>query len=122
MSFVDPQKVKIGATEHELPRVSVGKRESEYVKNDGSVDMLINTKETNRGRKRHVARVDQTKVVASTLVPTTNERVSASVSLVIDRPVEGFTNAEAKELVDGLIANLQASTSANIVKLIAGES
>jgi hypothetical protein len=42
--------------------------------------------------------------------------------LVIDVPVTGYTVTEAKQVVDGLIAALNASSGALITKLIGGEN
>lgn len=122
MSFADPQSLKIGATENSLPRIGTGRGTSEYANADGSVELIPKTTESKAGRKRHEIRANQTKVTADPFIPTNNVEVGASVYLVIDVPPAGFTNAQQKELVDGFLANLQASSGANITKLIAGES
>jgi hypothetical protein len=44
-----------------------------------------------------------------------------SVYLVVDTP-NGYDTATAKAVADGFIANLSASTGANLTKLIGGES
>jgi hypothetical protein len=50
------------------------------------------------------------------------QEISMSVYLVIDRPVAGFTVAEAKKLVEGLVGLLSASTYSMTEKVIGGES
>jgi tRNA C32,U32 (ribose-2'-O)-methylase TrmJ len=120
VSLADPQKIKIGATEHECPRVVFGNRESEYSNAESDVDFTVATSE--KKRKRHVARVDYRKISADPLITGQNIEHTASVTLVVDRPLSGLTNAEIKQVVDGLITNLTASSSANITKMLAGES
>lgn len=120
MAMADPQIVKIGSTEHSCSRVSTGNRESEYSNAESDVDLKFSTSE--KKRKRQVARVDYRKISADPLVIDKNVEHTMSVSLVVDRPLSGLTNAEVKQVVDALIANLTASTSANITKLLASES
>jgi hypothetical protein len=69
-----------------------------------------------------MARLDLSKLTTDPFDETQKVEVSASVYLVLDRPLAGFTNAELKLLVEGLTTFLTASTGANIKKLIASES
>jgi hypothetical protein len=41
---------------------------------------------------------------------------------VVDHPQSGFSQAELKDLCTGLMTNLTASTNANLVKFLGGES
>jgi len=50
------------------------------------------------------------------------QSVSMSAYVVIDRPVNGFTNAEAKKLVEGLVGLLSATSYSVTEKLLGGES
>lgn len=120
MAFADPQKIKVAESEVELPRVSTGEFKSEYATNDNLTHIKIST--TNGRRKRHVFRVDLSKVIASVLTPSQNEEVSTSAYLVVDRPLSGFTNAELKKVVEGLIASLSASSYSAVTKLLGSES
>jgi len=121
MAFADPQKVKVdGTNEVELPRVDTGSFASEYLSSDGLTALKLST--TNGRRKRHVARIDLTKVIASTLTPSQNEEVSTSAYLVVDRPLSGYTNEELRKLVEGLCNFLSASTYAATKKLLGSES
>lgn len=121
MAFADPQKVKVdGTTEVTLPRVNSGGFASEYDSSDGLVKLKLST--TNGRRKRHVARIDLSKVIASTINPSQNEEVSTSAYLVVDRPLSGYTNTELKKLVEGLVNFLSASTYSATEKLLGSES
>jgi hypothetical protein len=119
--FSDPQKVKVdGSTEVTLPRVSTGDMASEYLSSDGLTALQISS--TQGRRKRHVARINLSKVIASTVNPSQNEEVSTSAYLVVDRPLSGYTNAELKKLVEGLVGFLSASTYSATEKLLGMES
>lgn len=121
MAFADPQKIKVrGSEEDTLPRVDVGQFSSEYLSSDNLVALKLST--ANGRRKRHVARVDLSKIIASVLNPAQNEEASASAYLVIDRPNSGFTNAELKVLVEGLVSFLSATSYSATTKLLGSES
>lgn len=120
MAFADPIKVKPGETEKECPRVSVGDYSSTYLSEDGLTRVTISTQ--NGKRKRHVARIDLSKITTDPFDESQKIEISSSVYVVIDRPLAGFTNAELKTLTEGLTTFLTASTGASIKKLIASES
>lgn len=121
MAFSDPQKVKVdGATEVSLPRVDTGNFNSEYLSSDGTIALKLST--TNGRRKRHVARIDLSKITTDPFDTTQNVNVSTSAYLVVDRPLAGFTNAELKKLVEGLVGFLSASTYTATEKLLGSES
>lgn len=120
--FTDPQSVKIGASTISLPRVSSGDLKSAYGNEDSTVDLTISTQETGKSRLRHTVRLDKSKIAADPLITTQNVENSASVYLVIDRPVSGFTNTEAEEIAKGLLEYLSASTYANVKKVLGRES
>jgi Cu2+-containing amine oxidase len=66
--------------------------------------------------------LDYSKIVADPLVPTQNQKVSMSTYLVIDHPLTGLTNAEIKQVVDGLTAYLTATSGAKVTSIVGGES
>jgi hypothetical protein len=45
-----------------------------------------------------------------------------SAYLVVDQPITGFTVAESKQVIDGFVAWLSASSGANLTKLLGGEN
>ena len=122
MAFTDPQKVKIGATEFTLVRVSTNGMKSEYSNEDGTVSLTISTQETAKGRWRHTIRVDQSKITTDAYDTTQNIDVSSSVYLVIDRPRAGFTNTEVENAAKGLNEFLSASTYSAVKKVLGRES
>jgi hypothetical protein len=120
MAFADPQKVKVTAKEETLPRVSVGSFSSEYTSSDGLITLKLST--ANGRRKRHVARIDLSKITEDPFDDTKNVQVSTSAYLVVDKPLAGFTAAELKTLVEGLIGFLSASSYSATDKLLGSES
>jgi len=120
MALADPQSIKINGVTTSLPRVSTGNYTSKYQSADGLLDLSLATQLGKR--KRQVARVDQSKITSDPFIPANNIEVGTSVSLVVDRPLVGFTNTEEALLVSGFIELLTKETSLMVTKLLAGES
>jgi hypothetical protein len=120
MSFADPQSIKISGTTTSLPRTGVGQLSSEYTSADGLIDLSASTSEGKR--KRQIIRLDVAKVTPDPFIPANNVEVGMSNYVVFDRPLVGYTNAEAKAVWDGFVESLQASSSVLITKLLGSES
>jgi hypothetical protein len=123
MALTDPQKFKeVAGTEVTAPRVSSGDFKSVYETSDGLNMLSISTSTSNANRKRHLVRIDTSKLATNPYEETKKQSISMSVYLVIDRPEAGYTVAECKKLVEGLVGLLSASTYALTEKVIGGES
>ncbi len=120
MAFSDPQSLTINGVATSFPRVNVESGLSEYLVPDGSLKFSI--AHTNGSRKSHRVRVDTQKTAADPFTTGNNRAYAASVSLVINEPALGFTDAELAYLVAALAAWLTASTNANTYKVLGGES
>lgn len=120
MALADPQSIKINGVTTSLPRTSTGRQESSYTSADGTIKLTLSTAESRR--KRQLVRVDVSKIAASVLNPSQNEEQSMSCYLVFDRPKVGYSNTEAKQVYDGLIEALQATSSVVVTKLLGSES
>lgn len=118
--FTDPQSIKIGGTTISTPRVSTGQGESQYLSADGLTRISIASVE--KKRKRHVFRVDVSKITADPFISSTNVEVGMSVYLTVDRPKAGYTNEDALNVVKGLVEVLMATEYAAVKKLVAFES
>lgn len=117
--FVDPQSVTVDAVANSLPRVAVGDRTATYSNGDDSLTLTISHTASNRGRVRRVARLDFSEISADPFLPSQNLAVSGSAYLVIDEPLNGFTDAELLTKVKALRDWLN---DANVTKILAGES
>jgi len=123
MALTDPQKFKeVAGTEVTAPRVSTGDFKSVYETSDGLNKLTISTTETGQNRKRHLVRIDVNKLTTNIYEETKKQEVSSSVYLVIDRPIAGYTVAEMKKLVEGLVGLLSASTYSLTEKVLGSES
>lgn len=116
----DPETITISAAPISLPRTGSGVSSGTFMSSDGTLKLDISHQYGKRFRR--VIRVTQNKVSADPLVPSQNVRSSMSTFIVFDVPVNGYTSAEAKAVVDGLTAWLTASSGANVTKVLGGES
>jgi len=71
---------------------------------------------------QRVFRLDRTQTVADVLTTGNSFNITDSVWVVSKTPVVGLTAAQQKQLPDGLLAYLTASSGAAITKLLGGES
>lgn len=116
MAFADPQTVLTKS----LKRTGFGIDSGSFASNDGTLKEDI--RHSYGRRVRRAIKLTDVKTAADVLNPTTNKPYSMSVSLVVDHPQFGYTPAEAKVIVDGLIAQLTAASGAAITSLLGGES
>jgi len=123
MALTDPQKFKeVTGTEVTAPRVSSGDFKSVYSTSDGLNKLTLSTSESSSNRLRHLVRIDVEKLTTNIYEESKKQAVSMSVYLVVDRPRNGYSVAEAKKLVEGLVGLLSASTYALTEKVLGGES
>jgi len=120
MAFADPQSVTISGVTTSLPRVSNGENTGAFKSNDGTLTLSVAS--SYGKRTRQTARLSVTKVSADPFLPSTNVTQQMACYLVCDRPVAGWTVAEAKAVVDGFLAILTASSGAKITQLLGGEN
>lgn len=120
MAYSDPQTVTINAIANTLPRVGSGVNTGSFSKDDGNVKLGVS--HAYGKRTRRVARIDHSKIAPDPLISSTNIKYSLSAYLVVDVPVTGYTIAEQKQIIDGLITWLSATSGANTTKLLGGEN
>lgn len=120
MAFVDPQAITISGNALSLARVSSGVNGSKYQTSDSAVGMLVSSSYGKRNRR--TARIEHSKYAPDPLFPANNVPYSMTFYVVADVPLVGYTIAEQKAVIDGFLANLQASSGANITKFLGGEN
>jgi hypothetical protein len=120
MTFTDPQSVTINAVPISLPRVSSGANSGTYSSNDGNVKETISHQYG--ARNRRLFRIDHSKVAPDPLISSQNIKYGMSFYVVVDAPVTGYTVVEQKQVIDGFITQLQASSGALITKFLGGEN
>lgn len=120
MALADPQSITINAVATSLPRTSMTVNSGSFTSNDGLVKETIS--HTNGKRNRHLIRVDHRKVAADPFQSNLNAEYSMSCYIVVDAPPVGYSVTEQKQVVDGFIAQLTASSGAMITKVLGNES
>jgi len=120
VALSDPQSITINTVANPLPRVSTDRNASTYSKDDGNLKLSVS--HSYGKRVRRAVRIDSRKTAADPLFPAQNAPYSASVTLVVDAPLTGYTVTELKQIVDGFTAWLSASSGANLTKVLGGES
>ena len=118
--LTEPQSVTTDAA-HSLPRTGTSANSGEFKNSTDGYDLVI-SHDYSSSRQRHVVWLEQEKIVADPLFSTQNKKVVARATLTISAPNSGFTPTQLKELAKGLMTNLTASTDANLIKIIGGES
>lgn len=118
--FVDPQIVTINAISNSLGKTSSGDNKGEYRKDDGNV--VLSVSHSLGKRNRRLIKLSHRKVAADPLNTAQNLNYGMTMSIIVDSPSIGYTPAEVKQVWDGFLANLAASSGANTVKFLAGES
>lgn len=119
MAFSDPQSLTINAVATSLPRTSFAANSGAFTSGDGNVKLSISHQ--NGKRKRHVIRVDHSKVAADPFVTGVNQKFSMSAYVVIDVPNTGYTATEAKQVADALAGYLTATSGSNITRVLGDE-
>lgn len=117
--LADPQSITIDGTTSSCSRVLTGTDLGRFLASDRKVRLEVQT--TSGGRVRTVARLVNEAVVVDPLT-SHNVGVSNTIALTINRPLQGFTDADVEKQVAGFITWLTAGTNANLKKIIAGEN
>lgn len=120
MAFADPLSITINAVAISLARTSSEPNKGVYTSNDGLVKETA--LHTYGKRNRHTFRLDHAKIAADPFASSLNARYGMSVYTVIDVPIVGYTVTEQKQVWDGYIAQLSASSGALETKILGGEN
>lgn len=120
MAFSDPMSVTINAVAKTLPRVYSPDGPSTFKTQDDEFTVEVSHSKVKGRRERHLFRLSQRKIGADPLVPATNLESRASVHLVLDNPLTGFSDVELGYLITGLGNFLTNATSQ--AKFIGGEA
>jgi len=115
--FADPQSVTINAVAQSLPAIARDDSSSTYRKDDGNVSLIISR--SFGKRNRFSVRVNQRKIAADPLASANNVEYTQSAYIVLDAPPVGYTNVEIKDLALALVG---WATSANLLKVVGGET
>lgn len=120
MAFSDPETITVNSVPQVLARGGYPSgRSVEYLQDDGTGKLFISHEQ--KKRDRTLVRYSEMKLAADPYIPAQNQQVFMSVSLVIDRPLLGFTLAEATDHCSGFLTWLTASSNAKLLKALGHE-
>jgi len=119
MALVD-QTVTINSVAISLPRTGSTLTSGQFESSDGLVSEVVSHQ---RGkRNRHMLRINHNKIAEDPFQSSVNAKYSMSAYVVFDVPPIGYTVAEQKQVIDGFLAQLNASSGALITKVLGNES
>lgn len=120
MAYADPQSVTVNAVAQSMPRIASGSDGGSFATSDGLFRLSL--VHSYGRRTRRSIRLTQKKISADPFIPERNVESSASVYVTVDHPINGFSNTELKQLVDGFAAYLTASSGSKVTQLLGGEN
>lgn len=120
LSYSDPQSLTISGQAITLPRVSPGKFDGAFRSADGT--SILSVSHTYGRRTRRVSRLDHSKLSTDPFIPDRNVAVNMAVYTVVDTPLQGYSNADMKAVVDAYLAWLTATSGAKVTQLLGGEN
>jgi hypothetical protein len=117
--FADPQSITYSAVAKSLAAISRGERQSTYRLSDTGVIYELQLSHAFGKRNRAVARLRRDSYADDVLSDTSNVLASMTTTITVDFPTTGLTVTDAQALANALIA---WATSANVLKLVSGET
>lgn len=121
MALADPQSVTIGSA-ISLPRTGSGINAGSFTSADANARLEVSHQFARNLRIRRTVRLTHRKIAADPLAADRNLQYSMTAYVVFDVPEIGYTVSEATQVATGLTTWLTASTNANTVKVLGGES
>jgi len=118
--IADPQTVTINAVPIVLNKTTSAANLGEFSNADRTTKLVVS--HSYGKRIRRMFRIDHSKLVADPLYPAQNIRSGMSFYIVADVPDIGYTVVEQKQVVDGFITALNASSGALLTEFLGGES
>lgn len=115
---INPPTITLATVSTALVRVESGESNATYRSTDEAYDFKV--KHQYAKRRRREIRLDHKKIAADPLTAE-NQTYSASVFLVIDEPLSGYTDAELKTMATDLMTFLSASSGAKLAEVLVGD-
>ncbi len=120
--FAEPVSITINAVAQSLNRTGMGPNNGAFMTNDGLHRLTI-SHGVIAGANQRVIRLDRKQTVSNPLSTGEYFDTTDQVWLVSRTPLAGaLTVTQQKQLIDGYLSYLTASSGAAITKLLGGES
>jgi hypothetical protein len=120
MAYSDPQSATVATVVTSLPRINSGSVVGKFISADNSIELDVDPRGTAK-RRRSSAKLYVRPVVTDPITGLARQE-QFMVSVTIDRPTSGVTDAVALDALKALVGWGTASTDSNFKKLIAGEN
>jgi hypothetical protein len=118
--FADPQTITINAVPITLPRTGSALDSGTFTKDDAAYKESIS--HAYGKRTRRTIRLDAKKLAPDVMDGSLNVPYTMAVYCVVDVPTVGYTLTEQKQICDGFLAYLTASSGAKVAQFLGGES
>lgn len=110
--LTDPQSLTIAGVASSLPRVSTNLTKSVYMKSDENLTETVSHAKSG-DRIRSIVRYDQ-RIVAADVLTAENKFQTATISILFDRPLVGFTSIQISDLWAAIKTQLDATAVGKI--------
>lgn len=120
MAFADPQVVTINAVAQTMARVDQDPQGT-FQTSDGLVGEVIGQANSGKDRFRRLIRLNHSKIAANPFDSSLNAKYNMAVYVVVDVPAVGYSITEQKQVTDGFLTYLTASSGAKMLQLLGGE-
>lgn len=120
MAFADPQTITINAVAQVCARTDQDPQ-GIFITSDGLVKETIGQATSGKDRFRRLIRLDHKKIAANPFDSSLNAYYNMACYVVVDVPSVGYTVTEQKQVTDGFMAYLTASSGAKMLQLLGGE-
>lgn len=118
--FADPQTITINAVPYTLARVGMSQDAGSFSKDDQSYRESIS--HAYGKRVRRTIRLDAKKLAPDVMDSSLSVPYNMAIYAVVDVPTVGYTLVEQKQICDGFLAYLTASSGAKVAQFLGGES
>lgn len=119
--LTDPQSITVNAVAQSLKRTSSGVNSGAFTTNDGTHKLVVS--HSLGSNNQRMIRLDRVQTVANPLTTGEFFETTDSIWIVSRTPKVGvLTVVQQKQLVDGFLTYLAASSGAVITQLLGGES
>jgi len=124
MAIADPVAITVNSIAVSLPKTGTTEHGGVYTKDDGTISVKVNhiPAKTSQGVTKRTLGLTVTKTAADPLNASLNVQKSYSFYLNAQEPAVGFSIAEKKDISQALMTWANATSGANLVKWLGGES
>jgi len=124
MAFSDPITITINAIANVFNRSQSLTDGTVYRKatNDGILTIKSEYGKNASARTRRYISLNYSKTAPNPLISAQNIVYDMTVGLTVNTPKTGFDTTEQKDIISGFLTMLTASSNANLLKLLGGES